>query len=101
MKWSNFIGPFIYGSLGVGILLTFVGVISGSRVIQLAAATAMIPFCLAIAIMPLGGIWIQLDDLVPDFKGKDIVVGMVALFVAGLVIYLVLIGNYDNSDCAS
>lgn len=101
MKWSNFLGPFIYGSLGIGILLTFVGVISGSRIIQLVAATAMVPFCLAIAFMLLGGIWIQLDSFVPEFKGKDIVVGAVALFVAGLVIYLVLIGNYDNGNCAS
>ena len=87
-------------SLGIGILGFVVGGLFDSKPILMIGSIAFIPLCIIIFLGALGAAWETADGVIPDFKGKNVLVIIVVLFVAAAFIFAIFIGaGTDNSGC--
>lgn len=90
------IDKFVLWPLGAGILCLMAGGILDSKLLLLVGILGMLPLALVIFIAVIGLIWTTLDDSIPDFKGKQILIGAIALVVAGFLLLVAFGGGTDQ-----
>lgn len=73
---------FIFYPLGLGFILAIIGLLTGSNLIIVIGALGFIPITLTFGLAAVGFFWTMIDNIIPNFKGKDYFVGIIVfLFV--------------------
>lgn len=94
---------FVLWPLGAGILCLIIGGAFDSRLLLLVGMLGMLPVALVIFVAVIGLVWTTLDDCIPDFRGKQILVGAIVLLVAGFLLLAAIGGGADQGpgSCSS
>ena len=82
--------------LAAGILCIFLGGAFDSRLLMLVGALGMLPLALALFVAVIGLIWSTLDEVTPEFRGKQLLIGVIVFLVAGLVLLVAIGGGSDK-----
>ncbi len=102
MKFPIRIEQVILYSIGLGILGFIMGGIFDSRFLLMIGAIAFLPLCIIFFLAALGAAWEAADGIIPNFKGKQILVVFVVLLVAVAFIFTIFIGvGNENLGCPS
>ena len=104
MKFSkDNIDKIIFYPLGAGVVLLILGKLTGSRELLIAGALGLLPLAGVLVFAAIGFAWITADDLIPEFRGKSVLVGLIVLVIAAMFVIGIIAGNGgdESGSCPS
>jgi FtsH-binding integral membrane protein len=97
---KSLVGQVILYSLGIGVISSIVGASFDIRALRIIGALGFIPLGLIIVLGVVGAFVGMLDEILPDFKGKDVL--LIILGIGFLLIFSAFIffemGHVSNSS---
>lgn len=88
---EKYLDKIILYPFGIGVVLLFIGSIFDVRILQLVGILGFLPLAVVLFFGVVGLFWELMDNLIPDFKAKSYVVGVIVLVFT--VLFAVSIHN--------
>lgn len=93
-------GNFVLSSFGLGILALFLGSILKLQTLLFIGILALIPLCLVLVFAAVATAWETANEIIPNFRGKNLLVGLITLVITLMFIAVIFGGSgSDLSDC--